>query len=295
MNKFFFICCLLTLQTTWALGQAMGNVGYQNNKSTPRPNTKTVITLGDTAVMLTARVLLNAIADQYVMTIATAQEGATLKDANNKLQQKLDGFTKALQNLKVAPQDYYIDFIAQHKIYEYEVLNNTLLQEKLKGFEVKKNITIRFTDKKLIETLQLAAAEYQLYDIVKVEYLSNHNEQVRQQLWEEATKIIEQKRKNYVNYTQNTLKQNFIISEDFAINTPTDMYESYKAYEAGSTNEYEYDDYRNRLKKVNLRKITTFYLNPLQANGFDKVINPIVIEPVLQYVYQLEVKCLISK
>jgi hypothetical protein len=38
------------------------------------------------------------------------------------------------------------------------------------------------------------------------------------------------------------------------------------------------------------RKSRTFFFNPLNADGFDAVINPIVIEPVVQFTLYLRVK-----
>jgi uncharacterized protein YggE len=275
----------------------MGNSGYGNrsNHSNLTVNTKTYMAVGDSAVVFTANILQNTAADEYLMTIALADEGTTLKEATNKLQQRLESFTNALKALTIKPQDYYIDFIAQHKIYDYEVVNNTLLQEKLKGFIVKKNIMIRFADRTLIEKIQLLAADFQIYDIVKIDYRKHSAEQLRQEMWEEALKVIEKKKKNYIQFTEHQLTKSFVVSENFLVQVPSEMYESYKAYEAGTATDYEYEDYRNRLKKVNLRKMTTFYLNPMSANGFDKVLNPMNIEPTLQYVYQLEVRYVIKK
>ena len=38
------------------------------------------------------------------------------------------------------------------------------------------------------------------------------------------------------------------------------------------------------------RKARTFYFNALDGNGFDKVINPVVLEPVVQFTLYLKVK-----
>ncbi len=295
--KIFFLFILTIFHTYCVVGQEMGNIGYRtnNNSNTPRINTQNHLAVGDSAVVFTANVLLNTTADEYLMTIALADEGTTLKEANTKLQQRLEKFTEALKILNIKQQDYYVDFIAQHKIYDYDVVNNTLLQEKLKGFEVKKNIMIRFSDRSLIEKIQFLAADFQIYDIVKVDYLKYSAEQLRQEMWEEALKIIEKKKKNYIDFTTHQLTKNYVVSENFLLKAPAEMYDSYKAYEAGSATNYEYDDYRNRLKKVNLRKMTTFFLSPITANGFDKVLNPKMIEPCLQYVYQLEVRYVIKK
>jgi len=38
------------------------------------------------------------------------------------------------------------------------------------------------------------------------------------------------------------------------------------------------------------RKSRTFFFNALDADGFDQVVNPVVIEPVVQFTLYLKVK-----
>jgi hypothetical protein len=40
----------------------------------------------------------------------------------------------------------------------------------------------------------------------------------------------------------------------------------------------------------NARKSRTFFFNPLDADGFDMVINPVVIEPLVQFTLYLKVR-----
>ena len=39
-----------------------------------------------------------------------------------------------------------------------------------------------------------------------------------------------------------------------------------------------------------LRKSRTFYFNPLTADGFDRVIDPVILEPVVQFTLYLKLK-----
>ena len=47
---------------------------------------------------------------------------------------------------------------------------------------------------------------------------------------------------------------------------------------------------RSRMNVRSLRKSRTFYYNPLAADGFDRVINPVVVEPVVQFTLYLKLK-----
>ena len=59
------------------------------------------------------------------------------------------------------------------------------------------------------------------------------------------------------------------------------------AYEAEVV-DYNYD--RNRHTVQRARKSRTFFFNALTADGFDQVINPAPIEPVVQFTLYLKVK-----
>ena len=65
------------------------------------------------------------------------------------------------------------------------------------------------------------------------------------------------------------------------------MYESYTAYEAEAV---EFEQYRSKYVVQHLRKGRTFFFNALNADGFDTVLNPVVIEPVVQFTLYLKVK-----
>jgi hypothetical protein len=47
---------------------------------------------------------------------------------------------------------------------------------------------------------------------------------------------------------------------------------------------------RQKYAVQSARKSRTFFFNALDADGFDQVINPVVIEPVVQFTLFLKVK-----
>jgi hypothetical protein len=65
------------------------------------------------------------------------------------------------------------------------------------------------------------------------------------------------------------------------------MYDSYAAYES---EEMSGDRYRQKYTIQGARKGRTFFFHPLTANGFDRVINPVVLEPVVQFTLYLKVR-----
>jgi hypothetical protein len=65
------------------------------------------------------------------------------------------------------------------------------------------------------------------------------------------------------------------------------LYDSYTAFESENISQ-NYDEAKYTVQRA--RKSRTFFFNPLNADGFDAVINPIVIEPVVQFTLYLRVK-----
>src|SRR5450759_528606 len=152
---------------------------------------------GSVAVLFVeANVLLNLKADQYQAVFALAQEGPTLAESNEKIVAQAREFVAAMEELGVKRTDIFVDFISQNRVYDYTVEGN-LAREKLSGFEVKKNIIVRYQDRALLEKLLSAAAKSAVFDLVKVDYLVSDLAAARARLLEEASKIIRQKEAAY--------------------------------------------------------------------------------------------------
>src|SRR5207248_2041259 len=118
----------------------------------------------------------------------------------------INKFKSALQSMDVPSRDVYVDFVAQNRIYGYDIAGD-IAKEKLTGFEVKKNIAVHYSDTAMLDRLVATAANAKIFDLVK-----------------------------------------------------------------------------------GARKARTFYFNPLNAKVFDSVINPVVIEPVVQFTLYLKMR-----
>ena len=95
------------------------------------------------AYYLEANVLINVKADEYMAVFGLAQEGASVIDGGQKVDAQLNQFTAALEGLGIKRTDIFVDFIAQNRIYDY-VTSGSTITEKLSGFEVKKNVAVRY-------------------------------------------------------------------------------------------------------------------------------------------------------
>jgi uncharacterized protein YggE len=234
-----------------------------------------------------ANVLMNVRADEYVAVFGISQDSETIAECGRKMDGTIKQFSEELKTLGIADDARFVDFIAQHKIYGFEV-TGAIAREKLVGFELKKNISIHYKDTSLLDKIVLAASHSQIYDLIKVDYIISDLDRIQDRLMEEASRITKRKASRYEKLLDIKLQPPAqVFAEKFAIHYPTDMYDSYTAFE---TEHVGIPANHERLTTQTARKSRTFYFNGLDADGFDAVINPVLTEPVVQFTLYLKLK-----
>jgi len=279
-----------------AFAQTSGNAGYspsdgssrarQNERNKRIPAQGEVQTDG---MFLEASVLMNVPADEYVAVFGVSQECVTVAECSQKIDAVIGEFTKATRQMGIGDNDLAVDFATQSKIYEYKI-SGDVAKEELTGFEVKKNVSIHYKDKHLLDKLVVAASRSKIFDLIKVDYVVADQSAAENKVMEEATKVIGRKASRYEQMLGVKLQPPVqIIAEKPSIYFPTEMYDSYTAQESQSiSNAYERD--RSKYAIQGARKSRTFFFNPLNGDGFDHVINPVVLEPVVQFTLYLKVR-----
>lgn len=290
---------VLVLAASWSglcRAQVSGNVSYRDasgkSKAAQNEQSKRVLTKYDlppsgTSMFIEANVLINVKADEYVAVFSMSQEGETPAMCSQKMDGTILELMAALRQLGIDKDQVFVDFIAQNRIYGFEVTGD-IAREKLVGFELKKNISIHYQDKSLLDKFVLAAARLQIFDLVKVDYIIKDTDAVHAQLMEEASRVVNQKIARYEQLLKVKLQPPAqVYVEKSACYYPTEMYGSYQAFESEAIGS---NAARQKYTVQTTRKSTTFFYDGLDANGFDKVINPIVLEPVVQCTLFLKIK-----
>ncbi len=295
-TSFLFALALLIAGPGFCQAQVSGNLAYSANGAKRRAelrehNQRLVPEQerppSNTSMFVDADVLMNVKADEFVAVFGLSQEGQTVAECNEKMAAVVQEFTGALLALKIAEDDLYLDFVTQTKIYGFEVAGD-IAKEKLVGFELKKNLSVHYRDRTFIDQLVVTAARSQIYDLIKVDYIVTDVNLMQDKLMGEATKIIEQKVARYNKLLGiKLLPPAQVFAEIPAVYYPTEMYDSYTAAE---TEHIDGPPDRQRFTVQLARKGTTFVFNGLSGDGFDQVINPVVIEPVVQFTLYLKVK-----
>ncbi len=283
--KRILITLLIVLFAKIIYGQMSGNINY--HKSSEREAYNPNLYEGYTNIInLSIRGLANIKADTYVAIFAITQNGKTAEETNKLIDIRVK---KALEGLQSEGVETYVDMLSFVPSYEYETdkkIFSKTYTEVPAGFELKKNIHVKFTDYKKIDNILSAMASAEIYDLVKVEYYSSQIEAVKKTLRDKARNLLAEKQKSY----EEILAVQFTsmhkhIADGYTVTSPADRYNSYSAYNSQNT------PYTKKFSKVRTAsKSATMYYEPIDNSSFDFVINSVILEPVIQIVYEIRLK-----
>ncbi len=244
----------------------------------------------DYTAILETKVLMNVKADSYTAIFHVTQVGETAADADKFMNERIDGLKAALQAIGVATNEIETDIICLIPIFDYEIekkIFSTKYNEVPKGFELKKNIHIRYTKSTMLDKIVTAAAQNEIYDLVKVDYFIKDMEAVYDKM--RVAAVLNYKKKLQLQRDLGiNLETHYHVAVDAAnVTFPLECYTNYQAYSSASLD-------KGKLGKA-APKPTSYYYNPITARGFDVVINSEILEPVVQFTYDLKVKFLIER
>jgi len=283
MKKLFFT--LLTLSfSSFIIGQASGNVNYRNQQYYSNKSIN-IDFAPNNDIVVSVKALANVKADVYTAIFSITQTGKTAKEVNELIDQRI---TQSLNEIKLKKEvETFVDMISFVPVYEYEtekkVFNRKTYNEVPAGFEVKKNIHIKYSDPNQLNEFISILSSNEIFDLIRVDYFSNTIESIKKEMMNKAKLVIQEKIKNY----EALLGETFTnaekrIADDYIVNFPIEMYKSYEAYNSSSLNLKKAAD----INQVN--KSVTLYYEPALNKEFDFVINPIVLEPVIQIQYEVK-------
>ena len=269
-----------------SFGQVSGNINYQNQVQYPDNNIELNIP-ENSNVTIIVKGLANLTADNYVAIFSVAQVGKTTEEVNNLIDSRIN---QALTNLKAKQGlETFVDMISFVPVYEYEVekklFSKKTYNEIPKGFELKKNIHIKYKDPNLLNEIIASLSNSEIYDLVRVDYFSDKIETTKTDLISKSKLLLQEKIKNYKQILgskiDSTEKK---LVDGFRIVYPVEMYKSYQAYSNSDL---------NLKKNANINQVeksTTLYYQPIINKEFDFVINSTILEPVIQVLYEIKLE-----
>ncbi len=288
------VIILAIIFTTNSFGQAMGNSGYLNVSNASKSvsinnhinNQRLNLSNLNADINIKVKGMANLKADTYVAIFSLNQVGKTAEEVNSLIDDRISKSIKEIKALQGV--ETFIDMVSFVPVYEVQVekkvFSKKTYNEVPAGFEVKKNLHIKYADGNLLNNIIAILSKNEIYDLVKVDYFSEDIEATKKQLMEKAKTILLEKIKNYESILGESIGDiEKHIADNYRVVVPTEMYQTYQAY-----NGYNLS---NTIKKINTRqKSTSYFYQPVTDRSFDFVINPTIFEPVTQVMYEIDLK-----
>lgn len=307
LSRVLALCALLAVVPLAGQAQISGNqvTGSRGGRyrsgegSSPAALLPDKLLLTDSTFLVSANVMQHVRADHYVAVFSLRQEARTVAGAEKRLSARIQRFTGQLRKLDVDAAGIYTDIITQTQVHDVRTTTQAgrlTNEEYLRGFELTRNVIVPFRRAEALNQMLVAAAADSIYDLVKVDYIVSNPEAVYANLFKAATEVIGRKKANYLALTAaQVYPMAQPYTELFSAFTPGNQYSAYEA--AVKTPLYQETDEegRRRERYKALPTLTTYYYNAPAADGFDRVINPIVTEPVVTYTLALQVKYTLQK
>ena len=263
--KHFFLSIALA-STTLCFGQASGNLNYQNRGRNSISNSNFSVDFpSNYDMVVSAKGLANIKADAFVAIFSITQTGKTAEEATSLMSQRLSPVLSAL------------------KAKNMEAFSKRTYNEVPTGFELKQNLHIKLHEATRLNELITLLANSEIYDLVRMDYYSTQLETVKKELKEKVKAAFAEKQKLY----ETTLGEGFAsaekkITDGFSLTSPSELYNTYEAYSSTPIPNKRAGNIMQASKTV------TQYYQPITNRDFDVVLNPIIVEPMIQVVYEMK-------
>ncbi|MFP5437152.1 MAG: hypothetical protein ACLGH8_05170 [Bacteroidia bacterium] len=291
--KKMYLAITMALFATGISAQESGNVNYGNNRYRPQTQQMTIIA-GDNSNILSfsIRGIYNEKPSLFSATFSIVQVGTSLEEVDALVNEKVKNIRTALQ--AVDPTiEVITDIISFVPVYEFEAtkkrFNKKTYTEKPVGFELKKNLIIKYKGRVLDKIISACATE-EVYDFVKVDYVLTNIDTIMQKLQAKTLEVFMSKLKFYGQLKGEDLSaKKRTFSESFNVMYPVESYTSYSAF-ARHQLPFAKNSVVNEIQKAD-----TQYYNPVMFKGHSYVINPELTEPSVQLFYDVTVAVDLTK
>jgi hypothetical protein len=281
MRKFILTYSFVSSLTV-LFAQVSGNINYLQQTYLNENNIDVRINSND--IILTVKGLTNVKAESYVAIFSVTQTGENLEEIQRLMDERINQIKKPFELKKEI--EFYTDMISFVPCYEFEetkkAFNKKTYNEVPKGFEMKINVHVKYKNPNSLTEIVAACSSSEVYDLIRVDYFASNMEQVRKDLATKAQLLLKEKlkvRQDLLGLDLTQLKKQ--MADGYRVTYPIESYKSYQAYANSSLN----------LKKsatvTQTEKSTTQFYQPIFDKEFDFVINPEIVEPVIQVMYEI--------
>jgi regulator of sigma D len=316
MKRTIFLTFAFIIVSIYIFGQGAGNWAYQSkagksdysislndemdlgglsntNSYYQQAYYPTPTSINDTVIYIDVKALMNAKADTYIMILGLSQISENLETCFDLTDQRVAAF---LSEAGIKEEDVYVDFISQTPIFAREKAKKIFSKKYVeipKGFEIKKNIHIRYTDRKMADKYLKLAAKNEIYDIIRVDYIVSNHKAIYDTLRGECVSLLSKYLADFAKLGYTFEADYKSLEESNSCTYPNSNYASFSSYMPSNYQPLVGNDAEVTLVNPN-ESINIFY-NKLPYNNYDIIINPDMIEPSVQFSQYLKLKIVLKK
>ena len=232
----------------------------------------------NSTLIIDVRALQNVKASSYTAVFNISQIAETAEATKDLMSIKIENIKSELTKIGLKESDIAIDVISFIPVYEVEVtkkLFSKTYTEVPKGFELQQNI--QFTKTSQFENILSACANNEVYNLVKVDYFIDNIAEVYQNLQTQLLALIKNKKEYYSVLGFDLKEYNVLMADQKYCYFPKDFYNHYQAF-----NSISFEALKQKRGVTTVKKQTSYYYQPLTYENYDIVVNPSVLEPVVQ-------------
>ncbi|MCZ2356587.1 MAG: SIMPL domain-containing protein [Bacteroidia bacterium] len=272
------------------------NSDESGNAAFPNKNpSKTVEIYANNEILIRVAGLMNVIADKYVAVFNVIQVAETASQADALMNERIAVLRTELKHAGFDSTAIFVDLVSFLPRYDYQAdskLFSKSYNEVPAGFELQKNIMIQYKKAFQLDAIITAAAQAEIYDLIKVDYFLSSQAAYRDSLRAHCHREFRNKVKAYesLGIRMDSVKR--VANENFTITYPPNRYFSYQAFSRPSLNAARK---RTSANTKEIYKAVSKYYNQVEPDNYDVIINPIVSEPAVQITYTMAVKFMLPE
>lgn len=297
-TKFITATCLMMAVINFTNAQISGNANYDkkegnanyggNQYTINRVNTIQTTSSSQDEMVITIKGIYNERATSQIATFSILQLGKTAEEATSLIDERIANVIREVNSLN-KEIEVATDMISFVPTYDYavekKIFNPKTYNEQPSGFELKKNILIKFKNNNDFDRIVSICGKNEIYDLAKVDYVTTNFDGIRFQMQKKAIEQFKDYMANYSLIMNTDLnKKEKIIQEGFNVTYPM---ESYRSYQAFSQADASFDP---KGTVHTIKKNTTEYYNAAMVKDHNFIFNADITEPTIQAFYEITIR-----
>jgi uncharacterized protein YggE len=237
-------------------------------------------------VELSVRVLSNQQADAYTAVFNLTQMAATLESAKNLLQDRFNGLMQGLQSVGVPKDAVHLEMISLKPVLSSNNSNISKTNQAIpEAFVLQQNIYVRYQNPSKLADIQFVAAQFEIYDLLKVDYQLKNQTTYLQEMQQKAIDYLLLEIELMQEKLGLDLESGYrIVAEDQQI-----LYPNQQIKKQLSLSKLSLDRTQEKGKLPVVYQPTATFYDAVSSHEFDIVIHPERWKPSVQLMYHLQI------